>query len=71
MLGLLHGVVIGRTEEGGGGGGGGEGVLLSILVLICFLILTPSLPWCHLKTTNKSAKPETLKHFSFPFHTDK
>ena len=31
--------------------------------------LTPSLPWCHLKTTNKSAKFETLKPFSFLFRT--
>ena len=29
-------------------------------------ILTPSLPWCKFKTTNKSAKFETLKPF-FPF----
>ena len=26
-------------------------------------LLTPSLPWCHLKTTNESAKSETLKPF--------
>ena len=26
-------------------------------------ILTPSLPWCHLKTTNESAKFETLQPF--------
>ena len=25
--------------------------------------LTPSLPWCHFKTTNKSAKFETIKPF--------
>ena len=27
--------------------------------------LTPSLHWCHLKTTHKSAKFETLKPFFF------
>ena len=29
--------------------------------------LTPSLPWCHLKTTNNSVKFQTLKPFSFLF----
>ena len=29
--------------------------------------LTPSLPWCHLKTIHKSAQFETLKLFSFLF----
>ena len=33
------------------------------------LNLTPSLPWCHLKTTIKSVKFETLKPSSFLFHT--
>ena len=33
----------------------------------CKCWLTPSLPWCHLKTTNKRAKFETLKHFCFLF----
>ena len=33
------------------------------------LSLTPSLPWCHLKTTNKSVKSETLKPFCFRFCT--
>ena len=32
-----------------------------------FSLLTPSLPWCHLKTTNKSAKFEILKPFRFIF----
>ena len=32
-------------------------------------LLTPSLPWCHLKTTNKSAKSETLKPFCLLFRT--
>ena len=27
--------------------------------------LTPSVPWCHLKTTIKSAKLETLQPFCF------
>ena len=31
--------------------------------------LTPSLPGCHLKTTNKAAKFETLKPFCFIFRT--
>ena len=31
--------------------------------------LTPPLPWCHLKTTTKSAKFETRKPFSFLFGT--
>ena len=31
--------------------------------------LNPSLPWCHLKMTNKSAKFETLKPFCLLFHT--
>ena len=31
--------------------------------------LTPSLPSCHFKTTNKSAKFETLKPFCLLFHT--
>jgi len=31
------------------------------------LVLTPSLPWCHVKTTDKSAKFETLKPLWFPF----
>jgi len=30
-------------------------------------LLTPSLPWCHLKTTNKSAKSETVQHFCLLF----
>ena len=30
-------------------------------------MLTPSLPWSHLKTTNKSAKFETLRHFCLIF----
>ena len=30
-------------------------------------VLTPSLPWCHLKTARKSAKFETLKPFSWVF----
>ena len=29
--------------------------------------LTPSLPWCHLKTTNQSVKSETLKPFLVSF----
>ena len=29
--------------------------------------LTPSLPWCHLKTTNKNAKFETLDCFCLIF----
>ena len=32
------------------------------------MTLTPSLPWCHLKTTSKSAKFETLK--ASRFHTN-
>ena len=32
-----------------------------------YLLLTPSMPWCHLKTTNKSMKFETLKPFCFLF----
>ena len=31
--------------------------------------LTLSLPWCHLKTTHKSAKFETLEHFCLLFRT--
>ena len=30
---------------------------------------TPSLPWCHLKTINKSVKSETFKGFCLLFHT--
>ena len=30
-------------------------------------LLTPSLPWCHVKTTNKRAKFQTLKPFCFLF----
>ena len=33
------------------------------------LLLTPSLPRCHLKTTNKSAKSETLQPFLCGFFT--
>ena len=33
------------------------------------LLLTPSLPWCNLKTTNKSAKFETVMPFCFLSHT--
>ena len=36
---------------------------------IQMLILTPSLPGCHLKTTNTSAKCEILQSFCFLFHT--
>ena len=32
-------------------------------------VLTPSLPWCHLKTTNTSSKSETLKPFCLLFRT--
>ena len=32
-------------------------------------VLTSSLPWCHLKTTDKSAKFKTLKLFVFVFAT--
>ena len=35
----------------------------------CLAGLTPSLPWCHLKTTIKSVKFETLQPFCFLFHT--
>jgi len=38
-------------------GGGGGGVVF----------LTPSLPWCHLKTTNKRAKFETFEPFCLLF----
>ena len=31
------------------------------------VLLTPSLPWCHLKTTNKSRKFEVLKPFCMFF----
>ena len=34
-----------------------------------FLNLTPSLPWRHFKTTNESAKSETLTPFCLPFPT--
>ena len=30
---------------------------------------TPSSPWCHLKTTNKSVKFKTCEHFCLLFHT--
>ena len=33
------------------------------------MALTPSMPWCHLKTAIKSAKFETLKPLRFLFHT--
>ena len=32
-------------------------------------MLTLSLPWCHLNTTHKSAKFETVKPFGFLFRT--
>ena len=32
-------------------------------------LLTPSLPWCHLKPTNTIAKFETLTHFCLLFRT--
>ena len=35
----------------------------------CGTGLTPSLPWCHLKTTNKSAKLEILQLFCFLFRS--
>ena len=31
--------------------------------------LTPSLPWCHFKTTNKTTKSETLNRFCLLFRT--
>ena len=31
------------------------------------MCLTPSLPWCHLKTTNKNAKFKTLQPLNFVF----
>ena len=34
---------------------------------LIFFHLTPSLPWCHLKTTHESAQFETFKPFCFLF----
>ena len=60
-----------RSARGMGRGGGvGNSTLLHIVttrIISSFrwaamrAILTPSLPWCHLKTTKKSTKFETLK----------
>ena len=41
----------------------------SRLVIHGCALLTPSLPWCHLKTTMKSAKFETLQPFCLLFRT--
>ena len=59
--------------------GMGEWKGLCVCVCVCVCVrawgcacdssLIPSLPWCHLKTTNKGAKYETLQPFSFLFHS--
>ena len=40
-----------------------------VQICVTECILTPSLPRCHLKTTNKSEKSETPLHFCLLFHT--
>ena len=37
----------------------------------CKISLTPSLPWCHLKTNKQNAKSETLRPFCLLFCTGK
>ena len=41
--------------------------LPNALNILFITLLTPSLPWCHLKTTNKSAKYKTLNCFCLYF----
>ena len=48
----------GERKKWGGGGG---------RISVSYRILTPSLPWCHLKTTNKTAKLKCHKPFRLLF----
>ena len=65
----------GKGKWGGGGVGGGGGhhhsCLSAALAVARYYgdLLTPSLSWCHLKTTNKSAEFETLNCFCLLFRT--